>query len=147
MADKLPDLEARSLTIRDAAGRPRLVLGLDDRLQPAVRLLGGDGQELASIRLYDCLAADDQGGVGAELRLAASDGTGHAVVSTSGSGGAFVELSGNEEDAGGLVCLSVEEVAGLPVAGMAIKDPLTSVGIEVKAGYIDFSGGLMGQGN
>lgn len=141
MADPLPALEARSLVIRDPAGRQRIVLGLDDHLMPTIALLATDGMELASIRLVADFTDADESAIGSEVRLCASDGTGQAMLRAGGQGNAALELTDHEEAVGGLLCMAVENLNGTPTAGLVVRDANASVGLDIRDGRIDLSGG------
>ena len=100
MDASLPEIRAARLVIPDAAGTPRIVIGMDDHGDPAVRLFDRNGDERALLALSSSPQAEPGRGpvTRAHLRLAASDDGTTIDLSAFEAGYGTIEMTNHPEE-------------------------------------------------
>ncbi|MBU6430371.1 MAG: hypothetical protein KGR26_15250 [Cyanobacteria bacterium REEB65] len=106
MRSILPEIHTARLVIADAAGAPRIVLGLDEQSEPSIRILDSEGKVRVRLGLErDVDEEPEYCGLMAELRLMGGDDGGEASLTASYDNYAAFEISatrhGSDEEAAG----------------------------------------------
>ncbi len=139
MATILPEILATRLVISDAAGTPRIVIGLDDHGEPAVRLYDRKGKERAFLALSS--GRENEPGqdpvTRAHLRLAASDDATLIDLNAFESGYGTIELTNDPEHFAHLL-LEVEKPAGGRQASLVLGDRKGRMEFLVRDGSAEF---------
>ena len=138
MDASLPEIRTARLVIPDAAGKPRLILELDDRGDPAIRLFDRNGEERAFLALRS--AQHEPGGepvTMAHLRLAASDNGTTIDLSAFESGYGTIEMTNHPEEFAH-VLLEVERHDSGRQASLVLGDRRARVEFLVRDGAAEF---------
>ena len=124
--ETLPEIVTRRVTIPDATGAPRIVLGVDERGEPSIRLFDRHGKEQASIAVG---ALDLKAGpLGAENPTIAqislggqNDGAGINLLALS-SGYGVIEVTSTPDETGSIASMEVEADQAKQQARFIVRD-------------------------
>ena len=124
MAAILPEIRAARLVIPDAAGTPRIILGLDEEGEPAIQLFDRHGDQRASLALSSGqeLGAAQDPVTRAHLRLAASDDATLIDLNAFESGYGTIELTNDPGESFAHLLLDVEKPEGGRKAALLLGD-------------------------
>ena len=139
MDKNIPEIVAARLVIPDAAGTPRIVLGLDDRGEPSVRLFDRNGNQ----RAFLALSSERENATGqdpvtrAHFRLAASDEQTLIDLTAFEGGYGTIELT-NDPETFAHVLLEVEKHEGGRQASLVLGDRKARTEFLVRDGSAEF---------
>ena len=139
MDTPIPEIVADRLVIQDAAGTPRIVIGLDERGDPAVRLFDRNGDERAALALDSGQPGSaDPSVTRAHLRLAASDNGTTIDLSAFESGYGMIEITNDAEENFAHLLLEVERPEGGRKAALLLGDRKGRMEFLVRDGAPEF---------
>ncbi|MBU6429102.1 MAG: hypothetical protein KGR26_08845 [Cyanobacteria bacterium REEB65] len=121
----LEHLNASELTISDASGRPRIVMGLDPDDSPMLRFFDDHGRERASLGLRAPLGSED-GRLIAEMRLESGDGLVEARIMAGLHGYGAIELSqatSGADDPVAVIAAEIWSEEGRPQVRTSLRAP------------------------